>query len=39
MEARGFGAPGRRFRREPHLKTSDWVLMAAAAGLFGAVVL
>jgi len=39
MEARGFGAPGRRFRREPHLKISDWILMAAAAGLFVTVVL
>lgn len=39
MEARGFGAPGRRFRRDPHLKISDWVLMAAAAGLFVTVVL
>jgi energy-coupling factor transporter transmembrane protein EcfT len=39
METRGFGAPGRRFRREPHLKVSDWILMAAAAGLFTMVVL
>jgi energy-coupling factor transport system permease protein len=39
MEARGFGAPGRRFRRNPRLKISDWILMAAAAGLFVAVVL
>ena len=38
MEARGFGAPGRRFRREPHLRVSDWILMAAAAGLFVTVV-
>jgi energy-coupling factor transport system permease protein len=24
MEARGFGAPGRRFRREPHFALADW---------------
>jgi energy-coupling factor transport system permease protein len=24
MEARGFGAPGRRFRREPHFVLADW---------------
>ena len=27
MEARGFGAPGRRFRREPHIAPPDWFLM------------
>jgi energy-coupling factor transport system permease protein len=27
MEARGFGAPGRRFRYEPHLRVFDWVVM------------
>ena len=39
MEARGFGAPGRRFRREPHLKISDWILMFSSAGLFTAVII
>ena len=34
MEARGFGAPGRRFRREPRLKIFDWILMMVSAGLF-----
>jgi energy-coupling factor transport system permease protein len=27
MEARGFGAPGRRFRYEPHLTALDWAVM------------
>jgi energy-coupling factor transport system permease protein len=39
MEARGFGAPGRRFRREPHLKILDWVLMASGAAVFVTVIL
>jgi energy-coupling factor transport system permease protein len=39
MEARGFGAPGRRFRREPHLKISDWILMFSSAGLLTAVII
>jgi len=28
MEARGFGAPGRRFRREPHFALVDWFFVA-----------
>jgi hypothetical protein len=39
MEARGFGAPGRRFRREPHLKILDWGLMASGAAVFVTVIL
>jgi energy-coupling factor transport system permease protein len=33
MEARGFGAPGRRFRFEPRFKAADWlvVLLSASA--------
>ena len=27
MEARGFGAPGRRFRQEPHLMLLDWAII------------
>jgi energy-coupling factor transport system permease protein len=27
MEARGFGAEGRRFRREPRFRKGDWILM------------
>ncbi len=27
MEARGFGAPGRRFRYEPHLTLPDWAII------------
>jgi len=27
MEARGFGAPGRRFRYEPHLRPVDWAII------------
>jgi len=27
MEARGFGAPGRRFRYEPNLRLLDWAIM------------
>jgi energy-coupling factor transporter transmembrane protein EcfT len=27
MEARGFGAPGRRFRCEPHLMLLDWAMI------------
>jgi energy-coupling factor transport system permease protein len=30
MEARGFGAPGRRFRYEPHLMPLDWVIIAVS---------
>ncbi len=31
MEARGFGAPGRRFRYEPHFRWIDWGVVAASA--------
>jgi energy-coupling factor transport system permease protein len=37
MEARGFGAPGRRFRNEPHFKGVDWLVVVfslAALGIF-----
>jgi energy-coupling factor transport system permease protein len=30
MEARGFGAPGRRFRYEPHLALLDWAIIAVS---------
>jgi energy-coupling factor transport system permease protein len=30
MEARGFRAPGRRFRYDPHLTVFDWVVMIAS---------
>ena len=30
MEARGFGAPGRRFRYEPHLTLLDWMIIAVS---------
>jgi energy-coupling factor transport system permease protein len=30
MEARGFGAPGRRFRYEPHLTLLDWAIIAVS---------
>jgi energy-coupling factor transport system permease protein len=30
MEARGFEAPGRRFRYEPHLTLLDWTIMAVS---------
>jgi energy-coupling factor transport system permease protein len=34
MEARGFGAPGRRFRKEPEFGWIDWLVAgASAAGL------
>ena len=32
MEARGFGAPGRRFRHEPHFRWMDWLAVAASLG-------
>ena len=31
MEARGFGAPGRRFRYEPHLTLLDWAIITASS--------
>ena len=30
MEARGFGAPGRRFRHEPHLALLDWAIITVS---------
>ncbi|MEO0249197.1 MAG: energy-coupling factor transporter transmembrane component T [candidate division WOR-3 bacterium] len=36
MEARGFGAPRRRFRHEPHLGVLDWVVMIVSTA--GAVI-
>jgi energy-coupling factor transport system permease protein len=30
MEARGFGAPGRRFRYEPHLTVLDWAIITVS---------
>ena len=30
MEARGFGAPGRRFRHEPHFRWIDWLVVMAS---------
>lgn len=30
MEARGFGAPGRRFRYEPHLTLLDWAFITVS---------
>jgi hypothetical protein len=34
MEARGFGAPGRRFCHEPHFRGVDWIAVALSiAGL------
>jgi energy-coupling factor transport system permease protein len=32
MEARGFGAPGRRFRYEPHLTILDWGIITVSIG-------
>ena len=32
MEARGFGAPGRRFRYEPHLTVLDWTIITVSTG-------
>jgi len=34
LEARGFGAPGRRFRNEPHFRWVDWlVVIVSSAGV------
>ena len=30
LEARGFGAPGRRFRHEPHFRWADWILLVGS---------
>lgn len=35
MEARGFGAPGRRFRYDPRLTVFDWVVMIASTAAAG----
>ena len=32
MEARGFGAPGRRFRKEPRFRWVDWLVMVVSTG-------
>ena len=36
MEARGFGAPGRSFRHEPHFGWVDWLVVAVSIGGLGA---
>jgi energy-coupling factor transport system permease protein len=33
MEARGFGASGRRFRREPHFGVTDWIFVAVSVAM------
>ena len=33
MEARGFGAPGRRFRREPRFRWVDWVVIGLSVAM------
>jgi energy-coupling factor transport system permease protein len=37
LEARGYGAPGRRFRKEPRFRRVDWAV--ALAGIAGLVLL
>jgi len=39
MEARGFGAPGRRFRYEPHLMLLDWAIITVSIAALVIVVL
>lgn len=39
MEARGFGAPGRRFRYEPHLTLLDWAIIIASVAAVVIVIL
>jgi energy-coupling factor transport system permease protein len=39
MEARGFGAPARRFRYEPHLTFLDWAIIAVSLAVAGIVIL
>jgi energy-coupling factor transport system permease protein len=39
MEARGFGAPARRFRYEPHLTFLDWAIIAGSLAVAGIVIL
>jgi energy-coupling factor transport system permease protein len=36
MEARGFGAPGRRFRHEPNFRRMDWLVVALSISGSGA---
>jgi energy-coupling factor transport system permease protein len=36
MEARGFGAPGRRFRHEPNFRRMDWFVVALSISGSGA---
>ena len=38
MEARGFGAPGRRFRHEPRFQMIDWVVVVLSATISGAII-
>jgi energy-coupling factor transport system permease protein len=38
MEARGFGAPDRRFRNEPRFRWADWLVAIASLTALGAVV-
>jgi energy-coupling factor transporter transmembrane protein EcfT len=38
MEARGFGAPGRRFRCEPHLMLLDWALITLSIAVLVTVI-
>lgn len=33
MEARGFGAPGRRFRREPRFRWVDWIVIGLSVAM------
>jgi energy-coupling factor transport system permease protein len=39
MEARGFGAPGRRFRYEPHLTLLDWIIITGSIAVAVIVIL
>jgi energy-coupling factor transport system permease protein len=38
MEARGFGTEGRRFRREPRFRKSDWILVGVGVAVLGLMV-
>ena len=38
MEARGFGAPGRRFRHEPHLMLLDWAMITISIAALATVI-
>jgi energy-coupling factor transport system permease protein len=35
MEARGFGAPGRRFRYEPQFRAVDWIVVMMSVAISG----